>query len=153
MKNEISELLNSIKEKTPWFCFLHLLDISALRQEKPPYGISEFYDNRFETSPYEKMLASIDSGIGEILDKINPDWEKYDVILGDHISLESVKWIKVLKYGKLAFIRNPLSILKKGRTIRFHFDMFHGNGILDRAISLMDDNDRVVCSQPIGSFE
>ena len=78
----------------------------------------------------------------EILDNIYPDWEKYDVILGDHISLESIKWIKVLKYGKLAFIRNPLSILKKGRTIRFHFDMFHGNGILDRAISLMDNNDR-----------
>jgi arylsulfatase A-like enzyme len=85
-KNEILELLNSIKGKTPWFCFLHLLDISALRQEKPPYGISEFYDNRFETSPYEKMLASIDSGIGEILDKINLN-ETVIVVTSDHGSL------------------------------------------------------------------
>ena len=39
-------------------------------------------------------------------------------------------------------MRNPLSIIKKGRTIRFQFDMFHGNGVLDKAISLLNDNDR-----------
>ena len=78
----------------------------------------------------------------QFLDGVQPDWDKYDVILGDQISMENVKWIKVLKYGKLAFIRNPLSIFKKGRTIRFQFDMFHGNGILDKAISLLNENDR-----------
>ena len=77
-----------------------------------------------------------------ILDDTFPEWDKYDVILGNHISLENVKWIKVFKYGKLAFMRNPLSIIKKGRTIRFQFDMFHGNGVLDKAISLLNDNDR-----------
>ncbi len=85
-KNEILELLNSIKEKTPWFCFLHLLDISALRQEKPPYGLSDFYDNKFGTSPYEKMLASIDFGIGKILEKIELD-KTIVVITSDHGSL------------------------------------------------------------------
>ena len=78
----------------------------------------------------------------QLLNGVQPDWNKDDVILGDQISMENVKWIKVLKYGKLAFIRNPLSIFKKGRTIRFQFDMFHGNGILDKAISLLNENDR-----------
>jgi len=85
-KNEILKLLDSIKEKKPWFCFIHLLDISALRQEKSPYGISEFFDNKFGETPYEKMLASIDSGIGEILKKINLD-ETMIIITSDHGSL------------------------------------------------------------------
>ena len=85
-KNEILKILESTKEKKPWFCFVHLLDISALRQEKPPYGISEFFDERFGKAPYEKMLSSIDSGIGEILKEIDLN-ETMIVITSDHGSL------------------------------------------------------------------
>ena len=77
-----------------------------------------------------------------ILNTIPSEWESYDVILGDQMNLETIKWIKVLKYGKYAFLRNPKSILKSGRSIRFHFDMFHGNGVLDKAIELLNDKDR-----------
>ena len=49
---------------------------------------------------------------------------------------------RIIKYGKLAFLRNPGAILNKGRSIRFQFDMFHGNGILDKAIDLLGQNDR-----------
>ena len=87
-------------------------------------------------------LNNIEKIKDHLLDAAQPVWDEYEVILGDQINLENVKWIKVLKYGKLAFIRNPLSIFKKGRTIRFQFDMFHGNGVLDKAISLLNDNDR-----------
>ena len=78
----------------------------------------------------------------KILKKIGDNWENYDVILGDKINLDNVSWIKVLKYGKIAFIRNPKSIFKKNRSIRFHFDMFHGNGALDKAIDLLNENDK-----------
>ena len=88
------------------------------------------------------VINKIDNIKNNILSSINPDWEKYDVILGDQIDLQNVKWIKVIKYGKIAFIRNPKSIFKDGRTIRFQFDMFHGNGVLDKAISLLNDGDR-----------
>ena len=69
-------------------------------------------------------------------------WEDYDVILGDKIHLTNIKWIKVLKYGKLSFLRNPSIIFKKKRNIRFQFDMFHGNGYLDKAIDLLPDSER-----------
>ena len=40
-------------------------------------------------------------------------------------------------------LRNPKAIFsEKGRTIRWHFDMYHGNGTLDRAIDLLSDKDR-----------
>jgi hypothetical protein len=77
-----------------------------------------------------------------VLKDIPPEWKNYDVILGNKIKLDQVKWMKVLKYGKKALCRNPGAIFKKGRTIKFQFDMFHGNGILDKAITLLNDNDR-----------
>ena len=77
--NEILKILDSIKDKKPWFFFIHLLDISALRQENPPYEISEFYRDEFGETPYEKMLASIDFGIGKVLEKI--DLEKTIVVI------------------------------------------------------------------------
>ena len=78
----------------------------------------------------------------KVLNQIPEIWNKYDVILGNQISVNEVNWIKVFKYGKLAFLRNPQAITKKGRTIKFHFDMFHGNGILDRAIDQLNDEDK-----------
>ena len=72
------------------------------------------------------------------------EWNNYDVIIGDKLDLKEIKWMKVLKYGKVAFIRNPKIILnKKYRNIRFHFDMFHGNGLLDKAIEQLDNKDRI----------
>ena len=50
--------------------------------------------------------------------------------------------MKVLKYGKLALLRNPKAIFKEGRNIRFNFDMFHGNGVLDKAIELLNNEDK-----------
>ena len=82
----------------------------------------------------KQKLNTISNFRSSILNKIPTEWEDYDVILGDKINLDIVKWTKVIKYGKIAFLRNPKSIYKKGRTIRFHFDMFHGNGILDKAL-------------------
>ena len=85
-KNKIIELLNSIKIKEPWFCFIHFLDISAFRQEEPPYGIKEFLDNEYGELPAEKMISSIDHGIGEILKNI--DMENTIIVLtSDHGSL------------------------------------------------------------------
>ena len=48
----------------------------------------------------------------------------------------------MLKRGLWSLVRNPYAIFKSKRNIRFQFDMWHGNGNLDKAIDLMDDNDR-----------
>ncbi len=78
----------------------------------------------------------------KVLQRIPTEWENYDTILGDHIHLE-FKTIKILKYGKLAFLNNPKAIFSnKHRNIKLHFDMFHGVGILDKAIELLNDEDK-----------
>ena len=76
------------------------------------------------------------------LNEIPKEWDDYDAIIGDHTHLDYIKWIKVFKYGKIAFLRNPLVVFKHKRNIRFQFDMFHGNGVLDKAIDLLDDKDK-----------
>tara|TARA_X000001036_G_scaffold402635_1_gene408574 strand:- start:2441 stop:3256 length:816 start_codon:yes stop_codon:yes gene_type:complete len=76
------------------------------------------------------------------LKEVPSEWKNFDTILADKIDLTNLKWMKVLKYGKLALLRNPKAIFKDGRNIRFNFDMFHGNGILDKAIELLNDEDK-----------
>ena len=76
------------------------------------------------------------------LKELPDEWNNYEAIIGDHTRLDFIKWIKVIKYGKIAFLRNPLVFLKNKRNIRFQFDMFHGNGVLDKAIELLDKKDK-----------
>ena len=78
----------------------------------------------------------------KILREVPEEWDKYDVILANRIYMDNIKLIKIIKYGKMAILKNPKSIFKKGRNIKFHFDMFHGNGVLDKAINLLNEKDR-----------
>ena len=78
----------------------------------------------------------------KVLKKIPEEWEKYDVILADKIDLTNIKWIKVLKYGKKAFLKNPKSFIKKYRNIKFQFELNHGVGSLDKAIELLCEEDK-----------
>ena len=77
-----------------------------------------------------------------VLNKIPKIWNNYDVILGNKIEMNHIKLIKIIKYGKMSLIKNPKAILKKNQSIKFQFDMFHGNGVLDKAINVLDIKDR-----------
>jgi hypothetical protein len=78
----------------------------------------------------------------KILNSIPNEWNNYDVILGNKIYVDDIKWTKILKYGKTSLIKNPKAIFKKNRNIKFHFDMFHGNGVIDKAIDVLNINDK-----------
>jgi len=90
-----------------------------------------------------KNAITKDSKIDDIVIKEIPaEWDNYNVIVGEHIFINDLKFSKLLKRGVISLIRNPNAIFKSKRSIRFHFDMWHGNGNLDKAIDLLDDNDR-----------
>ena len=78
----------------------------------------------------------------KVLREVPKIWNDYDVILADKVFIDNLKLIKLLKYGKLALFNNPKSILKKYRNIKFQFDMFHGIGVLNKAINILDTKDR-----------
>jgi len=77
-----------------------------------------------------------------ILNHVPKLWDNYEVILGNKIEVNNIKWIKILKYGKISLFKNPKAFLKRNRSIKFHFDIFHGNNILDKAINVLNENDR-----------
>ena len=77
-----------------------------------------------------------------VLTKIPKEWENHDTIIGEPIFINGLKASKLFKRGLWSLARNPNAIFKSKRNIRFQFDMWHGNGNLDKAIDLLDDNDR-----------
>ncbi len=90
----------------------------------------------------EKKLSNVFKD--NVLKDIPNLWNDYEVIIGDKLDVKLIKWIKVLKYGKIALMRNPkILVSNKFRNIRFHFDMFHGNGVLDKAIDQLNSEDKV----------
>ena len=71
------------------------------------------------------------------------EWENYDSIICNPIEVNNVKKMKMIKRGFKSLIKNPLPFFNENkRTIKFHFDMWHGNGNLDKAIDLLDNNER-----------
>ena len=82
------------------------------------------------------------NSIKSLLNEVPAEWNSYDVVIGEKIYMERPKLIKILKYGKLAMLRNYKEIFKSRFSIRLGFDMFHGNGNLDKAIKLLPDKDR-----------
>ena len=77
-----------------------------------------------------------------ILREIPQEWGKYDVILGEEIFVNNWKISKIIKHAKLKFLRNPNLFLKKNQSIKLHFDVFHGEGYLDRALEYLEDKEK-----------
>ena len=84
-----------------------------------------------------KNKNSIDS----LLKSLPDEWSEYDAIIGEPIILQRPKNIKLIKDGKLAMARNYREILNSKFSIRFQFDLYHGNGNLDKAIKLLPEQD------------
>ena len=78
----------------------------------------------------------------DFLSEIPNDWDNYDVILGQNIFMDGWTPMKVLKHGLKSFILNPTFIFKKNWNLKLHFDSFHGYGNLDKAIEMLNDNDK-----------
>jgi hypothetical protein len=72
------------------------------------------------------------------------DWDNFDAILCNPISVHSPKKIKILKRGWRNLIKDP-SILynKKKQNLFLHFDMHHGYGNLIKAIDKLDYNNKL----------
>ena len=67
----------------------------------------------------------------------------YQCILGKKFSVENFKLSKIIKNHLKEFLLNPKLIFnKKFRSLKFHFDLFHGKGNLDLAINQLDDKNK-----------
>jgi len=78
-----------------------------------------------------------------ILKKAPKKWNTYESIICKPISVHNPKRMKLLKRGWRNLIKDPsIFFNSKKQNIKLHFDMHHGYGILDKAINVMNDQDR-----------
>ena len=78
-----------------------------------------------------------------ILKTIDQSNQNFDCILGNQFSVENFKPSKIIKHHLLEFLAKPnLFFFKKNRNLKFHFDLFHGKGNLEKAINLLDDENK-----------
>tara|TARA_B110000014_G_C20116516_1_gene589876 strand:+ start:834 stop:2183 length:1350 start_codon:yes stop_codon:yes gene_type:complete len=68
---KILSLLDTLHDKSPWFCYLHLFDLHPLREGRLPLKIDEFKSEKFGKSTYAKTVSSIDYWLMQIAKKIN----------------------------------------------------------------------------------
>ena len=78
-----------------------------------------------------------------LLKKIPKEYESYETILGEPLFINQFKFTKFIKKGLIKIIKNPYFFYDKNRrNIKFHFDLMHGEGNLNKAINLLDHEDR-----------
>ncbi len=77
-----------------------------------------------------------------ILQNLPEDWNSYESIICEPIKL-GTKFMKLIKRGWRNLLKNPTIIFNLNKiSIKTHFDMHHGHGVIDKAIDLMDKKDR-----------
>ena len=71
------------------------------------------------------------------------DWNDYNAIICEPISVNKVKKVKMLKRGLRSIIKDPsIFFNEKKQSLLLNFDMHHGYGNLKKAINVMDQKDR-----------
>ena len=76
------------------------------------------------------------------LSNVPEEWNNYDTILGQQQFINKMKLSKLVKHSLRSLLNYPSAIFEKNRNIKFHFNSFHGFGILDKSIDLLHDEDR-----------
>lgn len=78
-----------------------------------------------------------------ILQEPSAAWNNYETILVEKIPLGKIKLSKIIKNGDIkSLFYNIKNIFFKNHNIKFHFDIFHGYGKIEKAISLLDKKER-----------
>ena len=91
-----------------------------------------------------KLLFDLNELNKNIIKEIPKKYDNFETILGDPIFINQFKLSKFLKKNPKKFIKKPSLLFNKdSRNIKFHFDLMHGDGNLEKAIKLLDNKDRI----------
>ena len=89
------------------------------------------------------LIINKDNFSSYILKKEPPEWKNQEVILGDPMYVNSkYKLSKIIKKGLRILIDNPYAFQSQNRNVKLQFDMFHGYGILNKAIEVLDEKEK-----------
>ena len=78
LDDRIINLVNSIKSKSPWVCYIHLLDLIH-----PVISHGKFDDKKYGKDHYDRIISNIDSFLGDLLKQISLS-DTLVVLTADH---------------------------------------------------------------------
>ena len=136
----------NISDKNPYYgeySFHYWLWKNELQflDEKEWIGFCQY--RKYWSLNEQKNYKDINELNNFLIKEIPKDFDNYDSILGKPLYINQFKLTKFLKKNISKIIKNPSLLFNKSkRNIKFHFDLMHGEGNLDKAISLLDINDR-----------
>ena len=88
-------------------------------------------------------LETFDKFKSQLLTEIPSHLNNYETILTNEFFVNKFRFSKFIKHNFKKMLRNPEFFFnKKKRTIKFHFDMWHGDGNLDKAIRKLPIEER-----------
>jgi len=91
----------------------------------------------------EKKIKNFDNFEKTILKEIPTDLENYEAIIGKNFFVNDFRFSKFIKHNfKTIFFQPSLFFDKNKRNIKFHFDMMHGHGNLEKAIQVLDKKEK-----------
>lgn len=99
-------------------------------------------NNNLKSDELTKMINN-DNFKDYVLQDIKEDWSNFETILVEKTQFGKVKISKIIKNGGInSILRNFNSFIKNKTTVKFHFDIFHGSGKIDKAIDLLEKRER-----------
>jgi len=79
----------------------------------------------------------------KLIKEIPINLDQYESIIGENFFVNQFRFSKFIKHNLKAMVLKPsLFFNKNERTIKFHFDMMHGAGNLDKAINVLNNKDK-----------
>ena len=101
------------------------------------------YRKFWAKSRNSKNYNNLETLNNNVLKEISHNQSNYESILGEPMFINQLRLSKFLKKNFKTMIKNPsLFFDKSKRNIKFHFDMMHGQGNLEKAINLLEKEDR-----------
>ena len=115
---------------------------NQLQKEKNETWIGFCQKRRYWVKNYKQNKINKKNINDFLLSKID-DQENIESVICSSINTCGVNKMKLIKRGWKNIILNPMILFKnKHQNIELHFDMHHGHGNLQKAIKLVDKNDR-----------
>lgn len=114
--------------------------------------LEKLEDGWFGFCQYRKFwsndaLSTINTNFSDFKESIKTEITNndngFESIIGEPININQFKLLKFIKKGFNKIVKNPSLLFNKNkRTIKFHFDLMHGDGNLDKAIELLHHDER-----------
>ena len=101
------------------------------------------YRKYWSNKRQEFNIKNLNELNNQVIKDIPDEYKNYESILGEPLYINQFRLSKFLKKNLKVMIKKPsLFFYKNKRNIKFHFDMMHGSGNLDKAIGLLDNKDQ-----------